>query len=162
MKIFELHFFKNRFRPMYYLFMQKNRVQKSQYTYVPVRYKELASGIICTFSSLPMYTNLPSERTEGVFLIKFEFRTWFHISESIPVGIDSSWNRVFPLPMGIGLQYSLAPNRWKKSMPRLKINILWSMGNPLPNPLLRIDSKVQICFKIPPQERGGCSLFLSF
>ena len=34
-------------------------------------------------------------------------------------------------------------------MPRLKISILWSMGNPLPKPILRIDSNVQICLKIP-------------
>jgi len=30
----------------------------------------------------------------------------------------------------------------------LKINILWSMGNPLPNPVLRIDSNVQNRLKI--------------
>ena len=36
----------------------------------------------------------------------------------------------------------------EKSMPPLKINILWSMGNPLPNPILRMDSNVQNHLKI--------------
>ena len=75
-------------------------------------------------------------------------------SELIPYfGINSSWNW-FLLEQGIPSSHgNRAGNRvWRltvtdeKSMSRLKINILWSMGNPL----LRIDSNVQICFKIPP------------
>jgi len=44
-------------------------------------------------------------------------------------------------------------------MPCLKINILWSMGNPI----LRINSNVQICLKIPPrvapQPAAACDTF---
>ena len=68
---------------------------------------------------------------------------------------NSHWNRFF-LEQGIpsssrnrvGNRVGRLTN--EKSMPCLKINILWSMGNPLPNPILIINSNVQICLKIPP------------
>jgi len=101
-------------------------------------------------------------RSEGVFLNKYKFRTWFQ--DLIPnFGIKSSWNW-FLLEQGTYI-HSSSRNRVgnrvarltdEKSVPCLKINILWSMGNPFPNPILRINSTVQICLEIPPLSRKSC------
>ena len=82
------------------------------------------------------------------------------ILDLIP-GFDTQFWNQFQLeliPLGRGYILSSSRNRVgnrvarlteEKSMPCLKINILWSMGNPIPNPILRINSIVQICLKIP-------------
>jgi len=80
--------------------------------------------------------------------------------------VCSSIYRLYPLWGKPSSSRNRAGNRVarlsnEKSMPCLKITILWSLGNPLPNPIHRINSNVQICLKIPPLEsswnlRVGC------
>jgi len=92
---------------------------------------------------------------EGEFLNKYEFWTWFQDLIS-NFQINSSWNW-FLLEQGIPYSSrNRVGNRVghltdERSMPCSKINILWSMGNPIPNTILRNNSNVQICLKIPPQ-----------
>ena len=88
---------------------------------------------------------------EPKFSNKIEFRNQFQ--ELIPnFGIISSWNW-FLLEQGIPsssrnrIGNRVRPLNDEKSMPCLKINILWSIGNPI----LRINSNIQICLKIHPR-----------
>ena len=80
-----------------------------------------------SFSQLRIVVQRGNFKTNMNFGLDSRIR--FPISESIPVGIDSSWNRVY-LPSSSGNRGGNRVGRLtdKKSMPCLKINILWSMG----------------------------------